>query len=374
MVDQNKAILYQIKALNVNLNLHFRLTIHDLEINSMTTTKDNLLAWLKKHRHQWVSGEQISNRLGISRTAIWKQIKSLKADGHRIASAPKKGYRLLKTADLLTPKAIDECLQTEVMGKPAMKIMQATDSTNMQARTLASQGAAEGTVVAADTQTHGRGRRGRKWFSPPGRSICASIILRPPMAPAQAPRITLMTAVAVTRTLNETADLNAKIKWPNDVLIRGKKIAGILTEMSTDMDVVDFVVVGMGINVNTPREMMPPEIQQTATSIKIETGEEVPRADLLCRLLKHFERCYDQLKTEGFDPIMTQWRRMTDMIGQQVRVDVPGKRRTGTVAAVDDDGVLILRDNQGAMHRIYSGDVTRVRSSDTSGTGGPGNG
>lgn len=340
----------------------------------MTTTKDNLLAWLKKHRHQWVSGEQVSNRLGISRTAVWKQIKSLKADGHRIASAPKKGYRLLQTADLLTSKTIDECLQTKVMGKPAMKILQATDSTNVQARTLASQGAAEGTLVAADTQTHGRGRRGRTWFSPPGQSIYASIILRPPMAPAQAPQITLMTAVAVTRTLNETADLNAKIKWPNDVLIRGKKIAGILTEMSTDMDVVDFVVVGMGINVNTPREMIPLEIQQIATSIKIETGEEVPRADLLCRLLKHFERCYDQLKTEGFGPIMTQWRRMTDMIGQQVHVDVLDKRRTGTVAAVDDDGVLILRDNQGTMHRIYSGDVTRVRSSDTPGASGPGNG
>ena len=329
----------------------------------MTTTKEILLAWLKKHRHQWISGERISNQLGISRTAIWKQIKRLKADGHHIASAPKKGYRLLKTADLLTSQTIDEGLQTKVMGKPAMQILQATDSTNVQARTLASQGAAEGTVVVADTQTHGRGRRGRTWFSPPGQSIYASIILRPPMAPAQAPQITLMTAVAVAKTLNATADLNAKIKWPNDILIRGKKIAGILTEMSTDMDVVDFVVVGMGINVNTPREMMPPEIQQIATSIKIETGCEVSRADLLCRLLKHFERCYDQLKAEGFGPVMAQWRRMTDMIGQQVHVDVLDKRRTGTVEAVDDDGVLMLRDARGTLHRIYSGDVTRVRSS-----------
>lgn len=340
----------------------------------MTTTKDILLAWLKRQRNQWISGEQISNQLGISRTAIWKQIKGLKADGHHIESAPKRGYRLLKTADLLTSNTIDEGLQTKVMGRPAMKILHETDSTNVQARTLASQDAAEGTIVVADTQTHGRGRRGRTWFSPPGQSLYTSIILRPPMAPAQAPQITLMTAVAVAKTLNETADLKAKIKWPNDVLIRGKKIAGILTEMSTDMDVVDFVVVGLGINVNTPREMLPLEIQQIATSIKIETGGEVSRADLLCRLLKHFETCYDQLKTEGFGPIMMQWRGMTDIIGQQVRVDVLDKRRTGTVEAVDDDGVLILRDAQGTLHRIYSGDVTRVRSSETSGAGEPGYG
>jgi BirA family biotin operon repressor/biotin-[acetyl-CoA-carboxylase] ligase len=242
-----------------------------------------------------------------------------------------------------------------------MKIVQETDSTNMQARTLASQGAAEGTVVVADSQTHGRGRRGRTWFSPSGQSIYASIILRPSMAPAQAPQITLLTAVAVVKTLNETANLNAKIKWPNDVLIQGKKIAGILTEISTDMDVVDFVVVGLGINVNTPREMMPPDIQQIATSIKIETGGEVSRADLLCRFLKHFESCYDQLKAEGFGPIMAQWRRMTDIIGQLVHVDVLDKRHTGTVESVDDDGVLILRDDQDTVHRIYSGDVTRVR-------------
>ena len=170
-----------------------------------------------------------------------------------------------------------------------------------------------------------------------------------------------MTAVAVTRTLNRTIGLDAKIKWPNDILVRGKKVAGILTEISTEMDVVDFVVVGLGVNVNTRLEEMPAEIEDIATSIHIESGASVSRPALLCSLLKNFEACYEQLKDEGFGPIMNQWREMTDIIGQRVYVDVLDTRHTGTVEAVDDDGVLILKDDQGDTHRIFSGDVTRVR-------------
>jgi BirA family transcriptional regulator, biotin operon repressor / biotin---[acetyl-CoA-carboxylase] ligase len=325
------------------------------------TTKKKLLDHLREHLSQWVSGEQISNQLGISRTAIWKQINRLKSDGHEIDSAPKKGYRLTTEADLMTIDTIQAQLQTRVMGQPAIHLFQETDSTNLQAKILAGQGAAEGTVVVADTQSHGRGRRGRTWLSPPGRNIYTSLILRPPMAPFQAPQITLMTAVAVTQSLNRTTGLDAKIKWPNDILIQGKKVAGILTEISTEMDVVDFVVVGLGINVNTRREEMLPEIQDIATSIHIEGGDNVSRPSLLCNLLKNFETCYDQLKEEGFGPIMNQWRTMTDIIGQRVYVDVLDTRHIGTVEAVDDDGVLILKDDQAKNHRIFSGDVTRVR-------------
>jgi BirA family transcriptional regulator, biotin operon repressor / biotin---[acetyl-CoA-carboxylase] ligase len=325
------------------------------------TTKKKLLDHLREHLSQWVSGEQISNQLGISRTAIWKQINRLKSDGHEIDSAPKKGYRLTTEADLMTIDTIQAQLQTRVMGQPAIHLFQETDSTNLQAKILAGQGAAEGTVVVADTQSHGRGRRGRTWLSPPGRNIYTSLILRPPMAPFQAPQITLMTAVAVTQSLNRTTGLDAKIKWPNDILIQGKKVAGILTEISTEMDVVDFVVVGLGINVNTRREEMLPEIQDIATSIHIEGCDNVSRPSLLCNLLKNFETCYDQLKEEGFGPIMNQWRTMTDIIGQRVYVDVLDTRHIGTVEAVDDDGVLILKDDQAKNHRIFSGDVTRVR-------------
>lgn len=327
----------------------------------MNTTKQKLLHCLKENLGQWISGEQISNQLGISRTAIWKHINSLKNDGHEIDSAPKKGYCLIRAADLLDPDEIRSLLPTRIMGQPAITVFGETDSTNLQAKAMAAQGAAEGTVVVADTQTRGRGRRGRTWFSPPGQSIYASIILRPPMAPAQAPQITLMTAVALARTLIETAGLEATIKWPNDILIHGRKIAGILTEISTEMDQVDYVVVGLGINVHTPQEAMPDEIAQIATSVSIENGTSVTRTELLCALLQQFETCYRQLVRDGFIPIMDQWRRMTDIIGQRVYVDVLNTRHTGVVHAVDDDGVLILKDDKGPMRRIFSGDVTRMR-------------
>jgi BirA family biotin operon repressor/biotin-[acetyl-CoA-carboxylase] ligase len=324
-------------------------------------TKLKLLHWLKGNPHQWVSGEQISKQLGISRTAVWKQIHHLKADGHVIRSAPKKGYRLVKTADVLEAESIHASLQTLTMGRPAVYVHQETDSTNLQAKILAGQGAAEGTVVVADTQTHGRGRRGRTWFSPSGRNIYTSMILRPAMAPSQAPQITLMAAVAVAKTLRRSVGIAARIKWPNDILVKGKKIAGILNEISTEMDVVDYVVTGLGINVNVRQNEMPGEIRRMATSILMETGEEVCRTTLLCDLMKEFEICYAQLKTEGFAAIMEQWRNLTDIIHQYVYVDVLGTCHTGTVEAVDDDGVLILRDDRGDIHRIFSGDVTRVR-------------
>ncbi len=326
----------------------------------MTTTKQRLLACLKEAPRQWVSGQRISNRLGISRTAIWKQINSLKQDGHLIQSAPKKGYCLEQAADILSPGQIRENLRTRVMGRSGLVIFKETDATNRQAKILAARGEAEGTVVAADAQTDGRGRISRSWFSPAGQNIYMSIILRPPMAPAQAPRLTLMSAVAVAQVL-QSAGLNVRIKWPNDILINSRKVAGILTEIGTEMDRVDWVVVGLGLNVNTPAEKMPPEIQQNATSMLMEKGRPFERAALLCVLLENFETRYEQLKAEGFGPIMDQWRRMTDIIGQKVFVDVMDRRHYGTVTAVDDDGVLILEDDHGQTHRIFSGDVTRVR-------------
>ncbi len=326
----------------------------------MTTNRYRLLTYLKGNLGQWVSGESVSKQLGISRAAIWKHINGLKDDGHRIQAAPKKGYCLERAADLLSPEEISGGLKTRVMGRPCVIVFKETDSTNLQAKILASQGAAEGTLVAAETQTQGRGRRGRSWFSPTGQSIYVSIILRPSMAPAQAPQITLMTAVAVARTLQK-AGLKARIKWPNDILVGDRKIAGILTEISTEMDLVDWVVVGLGLNVNTPADRMPSEIRKIATSVRIQKGRPVSRVDLLCALLENFETCYEQLKTEGFGPIMEQWRQMTDIIGKRIYVDVMDTRHIGTVAAVDDDGVLILQDDQGRIHRIFSGDVTRVR-------------
>jgi BirA family transcriptional regulator, biotin operon repressor / biotin---[acetyl-CoA-carboxylase] ligase len=327
----------------------------------MAPTKYRLLACLKVNPGRWISGESISAQLGISRTAVWKQINSLRSDGHEIQSAPKKGYRLEKAADILAAEEISSGLKTRIMGRPSIVVFKQTDSTNQQAKLLAGKGAPEGTVVLAESQTSGRGRRGRTWLSPAGQGLCLSIILRPPLTPAQAPQITLMTAVAVARTL-ANAGIQANIKWPNDILVEDRKIAGILTEISTEMDQVDWVIVGLGLNVNTPARQIPPDIRGQATSIWIQKGHGLSRTELLVDLLQDFEACYEQLKTGGFGPIMAQWRRMSDIIGRQVYVDVMGTRYCGTVAAVDDDGVLILKDTDGQIRRIFSGDVTRVQS------------
>jgi BirA family biotin operon repressor/biotin-[acetyl-CoA-carboxylase] ligase len=326
----------------------------------MPPTKYRLLACLKKNPDKWVSGESISNRLGISRTAVWKQINNLRGDGHKIQSAPRKGYRLEQPADILLAEEISAGLTTRVLGRPSIVIFKQTDSTNQQAKLMAVQEAPEGTIVAAESQTRGRGRRGRTWMSPAGQGICLSIILRPPLPPAQAPQITLMAAVAVARTL-ENEGIRANIKWPNDILVEDRKIAGILTEISTEMDQVDWVIVGLGLNVNTPANKMPSRIRGQATSMQIQKGHPISRTELLCDLLQNFETCYEQLKTEGFGPVMKQWRSMSDIIGRQVYVDVMGTRHRGTVAEVDDDGVLILQDAKGRTRRIFSGDVTRVR-------------
>jgi BirA family biotin operon repressor/biotin-[acetyl-CoA-carboxylase] ligase len=327
----------------------------------MSDTRQRLIRYLKAAPRQWVSGQQISDRLGITRAAIWKQIQALKEQGYTIASAPKKGYRLEQATDRMEADDIRACLETRLMGRDRIICLGQTDSTNSRAKQLAADGAAEGTVVVAESQTSGRGRRGRSWFSPPGRSIYGSIILRPPMAPSRAPQITLMTAVAVARTLQETAGLNATIKWPNDILIADKKIAGILTEITTEMDVVDYVVVGLGVNINTTAADMPPDLRPIATSVRIESGSPFSRIDLLCSLLHHFESSYDMLQRDGFKPIMAQWRKMSDIIGRPVYVDVLDVRHTGVVEAVDDDGVLVLKDDNGQWHRIFSGDVTRIR-------------
>jgi BirA family biotin operon repressor/biotin-[acetyl-CoA-carboxylase] ligase len=325
------------------------------------TTKDQLLLYLKENQGSWVSGELISNNLSVSRAAIWKHIRKLKEEGYIIESVPKKGYLLSKSSDTITADEIRQGLSTKVFGKKNIIYLNETDSTNTRAKELAAQGAPEGTLVIAEKQTKGRGRRGRSWFSPPGAGIYFSLILRPVISPTETPRITLMTAVALAETLISLMKLKLRIKWPNDILVNGKKLAGILTEISTEMDAVNYIIVGLGLNVNTRFEKFPQEIKEDATSILIENGKQFPRIRLIQNYLKLYEQYYDMFKKNEFEPIMNRWRELADIIGKQIRVDVIGKTHTGKVVDVDNDGVLILKDDQGKLQRIFSGDVTLAR-------------
>ena len=212
------------------------------------TTKDQLLLYLKEKRENWVSGELLSDELGVSRAAVWKHVRKLREEGYVIKSSPRKGYCFSKTSDLLLPNEIRDGLDTRTFGKRNIDYFMEIDSTNMRAKDLAAEGAPEGTVVIAEKQTKGRGRKGRSWHSPLGHGIYTSLILKPAMSPSGAPRITLMTAVAIAEALLSLVHLEVRIKWPNDIIVNGKKLAGILTEISTEMDAVNYIVVGVGIN------------------------------------------------------------------------------------------------------------------------------
>ena len=320
-------------------------------------TKEKLLAALKKNRGRWISGEQLSRELTVSRAAVNKHIRNLRKAGYDIASATNKGYCLESGTDLLLENEIKEGLDTNSFGRNEIIIFSETDSTNTRAKDLAAQGAPEGTLVLAERQTQGRGRKGRNWLSPEASGIYSSLILRPRIPPSEAPVITLLTAVVVAETLKSLTPLTPKIKWPNDILINGRKIAGILTEASMEIDAVDFIIVGLGLNVNTPTDGFSEELQSIATSIFIETKKRWDRTALIREYLKQYEIYYDLFKRDGFTPIVKRWKTLSDIIGREVRVDMVNKTLTGRVTDVDNDGVLILKDDADELHRVYSGDV-----------------
>lgn len=322
------------------------------------SSKDQLLAYLKEEKGKWVSGESLSRKMAVTRSAVWKHIHRLKEEGYVIESSRKKGYFFRQSSDLLLAHEIREGLETRVFGKQDIVYFQETDSTNLRAKSLADRGAPEGTVVIAESQTEGRGRRGRTWFSPAGEGIYVSVILRPALSPNEASRLTLLAAVAAAETLLHLTLLNVRIKWPNDIMVRGKKLAGILTQVSTEMDAVDYIVVGLGINVNTPLKDFPDDLRSSATSIQAEMNGPFPRISLLRLYLERFEDRYETFKQSGFQPILERWKELSDIIGKKIRVDLLNHHCMGEVLDIDQDGILILRDQDGTLQRILSGDVT----------------
>lgn len=326
------------------------------------STKQQLLIHLKEGKGTWVSGESLASKMAVSRSAIWKHIGRLKEEGYVIESSRRKGYLLRQSSDLLLENEIHEGLNTSVFGKRGIRYFKHTDSTNSRAKLFASEGAPEGTLVVAEEQTGGRGRRGRTWFSPPGEGIYTSTIMRPSISPNEAPKLTLLASVAVAEALLSMTSLPITIKWPNDIIINGRKIAGILTEISTEMDRIDYVVIGVGINVNTPRKSLPPDIEETATSVLMETGKHFPRIALLRAYLEWLEIYYDIFRTKGFEPVMKRWKKLARIIGRHISVDLIDRVRIGEVLDVDKDGFLILREQDGTLERIISGDVTLINT------------
>jgi len=322
-------------------------------------TRHHLLVSLKEAHGNWISGEELSRKLGVTRTAIWKHACNLRSEGYAIDSSTRKGYLLRETLDRLLPAEIEASLRSVRMGRRIV-FEKEVDSTNRLARDLAISGAAEGTLVVAESQTGGRGRKGRNWFSPPGEGIYLSLVLRPRFQPAEAPKMTLLAGVALAETLVPVVPTRVTIKWPNDVLAGGKKVAGILIEISTQIDAIDYMVVGVGLNVNTPPGRFPAELRERATSLAAEAERLIPRAEILGAFLEHFERHYDMIDREGFGPAIRCWRKMSDMAGKHVRVHAFDRSLEGTIAGIDDDGVLLVTALDGALHRVIAGDVEYI--------------
>jgi len=320
------------------------------------TTRDNILAYLKNAKGDWVSGEYLSAGLSVSRSAVWKHIRKLTEEGYLIKSSHGKGYMLEKASDMLLPEEIREGLTTRILGKKEIHHLKETVSTNTTAKQLAAGGAPEGTLVISEMQTGGKGRLGRNWFSPSGEGIYISFILRPAVSPAEAPKITLMTAVAMAEALNSGPGLHVSIKWPNDILLGGKKLAGILTEISTEMDAVDYVIIGVGLNVNTAS--FPPDLKETATSLLLETGRLHSRSSLTKEFMKWFEEYYELFQRADFKPILNRWRQFSHIGGRRIKVETIGGMTSGTALDIDGDGFLMVEDDDGHIQKIYSGDIT----------------
>ena len=319
--------------------------------------KAEILKMLKE-ADDHISGQQLCEQFQVSRTAVWKVINQLKEEGYQVEAVRNKGYRIIESPDVLTREelAVQIGDATRWAGQEIVCFTE-TDSTNVRARKLGENGAAHGTLVVAEQQTAGRGRRGRGWESPAGSSIYMSLLLRPEFLPNKAPMLTIVMAYSVATALREQTGLGFRIKWPNDIVLNGKKVVGILTEMSTEIEYINHVVIGVGINVNT--EAFPEEICATATSIRRESGKTWRRAELIAAILRQFEVQYERFVKEedlaylreAYDAVLVNCNREVRILGEK-----DGYR--AVALGIDDQGELLVRKEDGTVTSVYAGEVS----------------
>ncbi|HKI51633.1 MAG TPA: biotin--[acetyl-CoA-carboxylase] ligase [Geothermobacteraceae bacterium] len=322
-------------------------------------SREKILRLFRARNSDYLSGEELSQELGISRTAVWKHIRALRALGYQIDAVTSKGYRLLSGPVALVADEIRSRLSTRVIGREILCHEQLA-STNLTAMELGEAGAAEGLVVIAEQQTAGKGRLGRRWESPAGVNLYLSILLRPAMPPWEVPRLTFLSAVAAARALQDVTGLKVEVKWPNDLLVNGKKIAGLLNEMSAESDAVHHVVLGLGLNINMTADQFPSELRYPATSVWLEKGTLTSRLDVVVALLEHFDRLYDEFLRCGMEPVRQAWQELFAMLGKAVRVESGPASLKGVVAGIDEEGALLLQLPDGTIEKVLAGDVLPV--------------
>lgn len=324
-----------------------------------TGLRDQILSLFLSAGDVFLSGENISQKLGVSRAAVWKHIGHLREMGYAIEAVPSRGYHLVDQPDLLLPMAVQSGLETQFVAK-RVEYFTETDSTNQRAQELGEQGAEHGTVVIAEGQSSGRGRMGRAWTSPAAVNLYTSILLRPTLLPIQAAQLTFLSAVAVARTVEAVADIQVAVKWPNDILLDGKKIAGLLNEISAEMEGIHYVVLGIGVNLNMTVDQFPDDLRYPATSLLLATGQRIDRLAFAQELYRQLDGLYQLFCQQGFVPIRLAWEALFEMVGCQVSVDCGGTIFVGCVEGIAADGALLLRLASGEQQEIYAGDVRPV--------------
>ncbi len=315
----------------------------------MGKSREAILARLRENQEQYLPGDLLSSGLGISRAAVWKQIRELRKDGYRINAVPNRGYRLEKEPDFLEAKKLEDS---------SIYYYHSVDSTNRVARRLADDGAPNYSTVVAEEQLEGRGRLGRSWFSPAASGIWLSIILRPQMLiPSQAAPVTLVTAAILANLINNHYNLPLKVKWPNDLLLKDKKVGGILTELKGELDKIEYLIVGIGLNINQQQQDFPKGLRKVATSLHIESGEYFNRTDIIVAIRDNLVRAFNIFFNEGFAPFYMTWKKYNVTLGQKVTLSWKGGLLQGKAILLTREGALQIQDNRGEIYTVNYGEL-----------------
>lgn len=321
-----------------------------------STVKNELLKRLFEADGKPVSGQEIADEYGLSRTAIWKYVKELEQEGYEIGSMRKKGYYLIQAPDLVNEANIKKYLETEHYGN-VIHYFETCPTTQKIAHKEAQNGAPNGTLIIAEEQTAGKGRLSRPWTSAAGLGIWMSLIIRPELTPQQAPQTTLVAAVAIVKAIEDVVGIRPSIKWPNDILIEGKKVTGILTELQADPDRVKAIILGIGLNANLQASDFPEELRDIATSLKIVTGKEVNRAKIAAKILEYLELYIEQYVNEGFTPIKKLWEMYAVTKGKRVKAVMLHETVEGIALGISEEGLLEVQLDDGSVQGIYSADI-----------------
>ncbi|MFJ7940182.1 biotin--[acetyl-CoA-carboxylase] ligase [Peribacillus sp. NPDC096622] len=318
--------------------------------------RSKLMEALSKADGAFISGQEIAEYIGCSRTAVWKHIEDLRSEGYSVEAVRKKGYRIISAPEKVSESEIQLGLETKTIGK-MIHYQETVESTQKIAHQLANEGVQEGTLVVAEEQVSGKGRLMRSWHSPKFSGIWMSLILRPKIPIHEAPQLTLLAAVAVAQAIEDTTDLKPQIKWPNDILVNRKKVVGILTEMQAESDRIHSVIIGIGMNINQQLEDFPVELQEKASSLLIESGGTVSRSKVIQRALFRLENLYELYLDQGFMPIKDLWESYAISLGQVIKANTVNATIVGKALGITDSGVLLLEDEKGTIHSIYSADI-----------------